>query len=218
MHRIDLPDWAIERGRRMNYFDRIDPKHTALVAIDLQNAFTREGEVFGNAHARDIIPNVNRLAAALREAGGRVVWTRQTSVSAPLGLDESVPFVRRAMQALTDGADGHRLNADADVRDGDIILNKLRYSAFIQGSSDIDARLRTLGVDTLIVAGTLTNVCCESSVRDAYMLDYRVLFAADATAAVTDEEHSAALLNLCLNFADVRTTEALLRLIADSRS
>jgi nicotinamidase-related amidase len=214
MHRINLPDWAVERGRRMNYFTHIDPGRTALIAVDLQNAFTCEGEVFGNAHARDVIPNVNRLAKALREKGGHVIWTRQTTQSAPLGLDESDPFVRRAMQALTVGADGHRLNAATDVRESDVVLNKLRYSAFIQGSSDIDARLKALGVDTLVVAGTLTNVCCESSARDAYMLDYRVLFAADATAAVTDEEHNAALLNLCLNFADVRTTDALLALIA----
>jgi len=53
----------------------------------------------------------------------------------------------------------------------------------------------------LIITGTLTNVCCESSARDAYMLGYKVLFASDATAAVSDAEHNAALTNLRLNFA-----------------
>jgi len=206
----------------MNRFDRLDPTRTALVAIDLQNAFTREGDVFGNAHARDIIPNVNRLARALRAKGGCVVWTRQTIAFAPplahpdWQFDTSDAFVRRAMAALSDGAEGHRLHADVDVEDNDVILNKYRYSAFVQGASDIDAVLRGRGVEMLIVAGTLTNVCCESSARDAYMLGYRILFAADATAAVTDAEHNASLLNLCLNFADVRTTDALLALIAQS--
>jgi len=220
MHRIDLPQWAVERGRRMNRFDRIDPAHTALLAVDLQNAFTRDGDVFGNAHARDILPNVNRLAGALRAAGGQVVWTRQTIADTPSlayphwQFDENDPFVKRAMDALSEGAEGHRLNAGADVGKGDVVMNKYRYSAFVQGASDIDAKLRARGIDTLIVAGTLTNVCCESTARDAYMLGYRVLFASDATAAATDEEHNASLLNLCLNFADVRATEELLALIA----
>lgn len=219
MHHIDLPAWAVERGRRMNRFDHLDPARTALVAIDLQNAFTLAGQVFGNGHARDILPAVNRLAGVLRSAGGHVVWTRQTVSSVPplavpdWQFDATDPFVRKAMEALTEGADGHRLHGALDVRGADIVLNKYRYSAFIHHASEIDARLQALGIDTLIIAGTLTNVCCESSARDAYMRGYRVLFAADATAAVTDAEHNAALLNLSLNFADVRDTDALLALI-----
>ena len=223
MHRIELPDWAVERGRRMNNFDRIDTRRTALLAVDLQNAFTRQGEVFANNHACDILPNVNHLAKALRNAGGHIVWTRQTITAEPLRahpgwqFDTTDPFVRKAMDALADGADGHRLHDVLDIHLDDVVLNKYRYSAFIQGASDIDTALIRRNVDTLIVAGTLTNVCCESSARDAYMLGYRVLFAADATAAVTDAEHNAALLNLCLNFADVRTTEELIGLIERAR-
>jgi nicotinamidase-related amidase len=219
MHHIDLPAWAIERGRRMNRFDRIEPARTALVAIDLQNAFTVAGQVFGNSHACDILPQVNRLAASMRAAGGHVVWTRQTIGTVPpqavpaWQFDRSDPFVKTAMEALTAGAWGHRLHEALDVGDGDILLNKYRYSAFIHDASEIDAELQARDVDTLIIAGTLTNVCCESSARDAYMRGYRILFAADATAAVTDVEHNAALLNLCLNFADVRDTDALVALI-----
>jgi nicotinamidase-related amidase len=219
MHQIDLPAWAVERGRRMNSFDRLDPARTALVAIDLQNAFTVAGEVFGNAHACEILPNVNRLAQAMRAARGHVVWTRQTVTRTPpqatpaWQYDATDPFVGRAIDALTDGAAGHRLHDALAVDGGDIVLNKYRYSAFIRGSSDIEARLTALDVDTLIIAGTLTNVCCESSARDAYMLGYRILFASDATAAVTDVEHNAALLNLRLNFADVKSTDALLAMI-----
>lgn len=223
MHRIDLPDWAIERGHRMNRFDRIDPARTALLAVDLQNAFTLAGQVFANSHACDILHNVNRVAGALRAAGGQVVWTRQTiereppRANAAWQFDTSNPFVREAMDALADGTYGHRLHEALDVHQADIVMNKYRYSAFIQHASDIDATLKKRNVDTLLIAGTLTNVCCESSARDAYMLGYRVLFAADATAAVTDIEHNASLLNLCLNFADVRTTDALIELIAASR-
>ena len=223
MHRIELPGWAVERGRQMNCFERIDPARTALVAIDLQNAFTLPGQVFGNPHACDIIPVVNRLAAAQRAAGGLVVWTRQTisrtppTAYQPWQYDATDPFVARAIAALTPGADGHALHPGLDLGPGDLVLDKYRYSAFIRHGSDLDERLRLLGIDTLIVAGTLTNVCCESTARDAYMLGYRILFAADATAAVTDAEHNAALLNLCLNFADVRETAALLAMLEAAR-
>ncbi len=223
MHRIDLPGWAVERGRRMNCFARIDPARTALVAIDLQNAFTRPDQVFGNPHACDIIPAVNRLAAAQRKAGGTVVWTRQTISREPPAAypswhyDETDPFVARALAALMAGAEGHALHAELEVAPTDLIVDKYRYSAFIRHGSDLDERLRARGVDTLLIAGTLTNVCCESTARDAYMLGYRVLFAADATAAVTDVEHNAALLNLALNFADVRDTATLLAMLEAAR-
>jgi ureidoacrylate peracid hydrolase len=85
---------------------------------------------------------------------------------------------------------------------------KTRFSAFIQGSSPIDELLRQLGVDTIVVAGTLTNRCCESSARDAMMLGYKVVFVEDANAAVSDEEHVAALINVATAFGDVRTTDA----------
>lgn len=223
MHRIELPDWAVARGRRMNCFDRIEPARTALVAIDLQNAFTRPDEVFGNPYACAVIPAVNRLAAAQRAAGGLVVWTRQTisreppTAYPPWQYDAADPFVARALASLTAGAEGHALHAGLDIAPGDLVVDKYRYSAFIQHGSDLDARLRARGIDTLIIAGTLTNVCCESTARDGYMLGYRVLFVADATAAVTDAEHNAALLNLCLNFADIRDTETLVAMIEAAR-
>ena len=206
----------------MNDFPRIDPARTALVAIDMQNAFTLQGEVFGNPHALDIIPNVNRLAAAARRAGSAVVWTRQTVTrTVPQAYPEwqyhdHDPFVRRALESLGEGAFGHELHATMDVAKSDIVLDKYRYSAFIQNASDLALRLDALGVEMIVVAGTLTNVCCESSARDAYMLGYKVLFATDATAARTDEEHNAALLNLRLNFADLKTTDELVGLLGNS--
>jgi nicotinamidase-related amidase len=219
MHRIDLPDWAVTRGRRMNSIDRIDPARTALVVIDMQKAFTLPGEVFGNANACEIIPNVNRLADALRRAGGHVIWTRQTTTDIqPYAYpawhyDTSIPFVRQAVAALADGAPSHGLHDGMAVEPGDIVINKYRYSAFIRNSSEIETHLQALGADTIIITGTVTNVCCESSARDAYMLGYKVLFASDANAAVTDEEHNAALLNVRLNFAEVGDTDALVAII-----
>jgi len=85
MHKIEVPSWAVERGRRMNNFHEIDPAKTALVVVDLQNAFMVDGQPLANQHALDIIPNVNRLARAIRAAGGKLAWTRHTFV-------ETAPF------------------------------------------------------------------------------------------------------------------------------
>jgi ureidoacrylate peracid hydrolase len=76
-------------------------------------------------------------------------------------------------QAFTPGDFGHALYPELDVAEGDLRVRKTRFSALIQGSSDLDALLRARGIDTLIVVGTATNVCCESTARDAMMLNYK---------------------------------------------
>ena len=81
------------------------------------------------------------------------------------------------------------------------------HSAFIAGSSDIDEKLKSRGIETLLITGTATNVCCESTARDAMMLDYRVIMVSDANAASTDEEHAATLNNFILFFGDVMTAD-----------
>ncbi|WP_150551304.1 cysteine hydrolase [Pandoraea soli] len=126
--------------------------------------------------------------------------------------------IRRGMGAslgetLVDGHPGRALYPPLDVRDADEIVDKTRFSAFIQGSSDLHQRLAAPGIDTVIVTGTVTNVCCESTARDAMMLDYKVHFVADANAARTDDEHNATLCNMVLWFADVRTSDELLALV-----
>ncbi|MGF7146911.1 nicotinamidase-related amidase [Sphingomonas zeicaulis] len=208
---LALPDWAIARGRGLNAFDRIIHGRTALVVIDMQRAFVSEGEVFGNANARAIVAPVNRLAAVARAAGMPVIWTRQTvSDLPPLAMpdwqyDRGNPHVARAIEALRVGAAPHALHDGMAIAAGDVILDKYRYGAFICPAGQLARALEARGIEMILVAGTLTNVCVESTARDGNMLGYRVVVASDATAAVSDIEHDAALLNLGLNFADVKT-------------
>jgi ureidoacrylate peracid hydrolase len=84
---------------------------------------------------------------------------------------------------------------------------KKRFSAFIQGSSAIDEHLRRRGIDTLLIAGTTTNVCCESTARDAMMLNYKVVMVHDALAAYTDAEHNATLATFYMIFGDVQSID-----------
>ena len=218
MHRINIPGDVVERviaryGTEHPHAD-LDPARTALVVIDLQNGFMKEGVAHALVPAaRDIVPNVNRIAAALREAGGRVFWIRNThddrclaDWSAMNGRIRPEMRDRRAAASVA-GSEGHALWPALDVRTGDAVVDKFRYSAFIHGSSDLPERLCEAGVETVIIVGTATNVCCDSSARDAMMLNFRTIMVSDANAASTDEEHNAALRLFYLMFGDVMTTD-----------
>jgi len=220
MHTIAISDSVIaqvkaQRGKLNRYDSLIGPK-TALVVIDLQNVFMLPGMPVEVPTAREIVPNVNKLAAAIRKAGGKVVWVKmclEGQSEAWRVFFEGDPRPGTLAQ-LTPGAHGFELYAELDVKPQDAIVIKRRYSAFIQGSSDIDKELREAGIDTVVIVGTLTNVCCESSARDAMMLNYRVVFVADANAALNDADHNASLASILRVFGDVRTTEQTIALFA----
>lgn len=212
MHIVDLPNWAVTRGRVLNRFDAVDPARTALVAVDMQNVFLAPNEVFGNPNALEIVPQVNRMAAAMRAAGGSVIWLRQTvSHAAPLAMPEwqydlSIPEVRRAVETMLAGSRSHALHPQMNVAPDDLVIDKYRYSAFLCPAGALQAALVARGIEMLVIAGTLTNVCCEGTARDGNMQGYKVIAVADAMATRTDAEHNAALLNLRLTFADVHDT------------
>jgi ureidoacrylate peracid hydrolase len=224
MHKISIPDSIIsevkaQRGR-LNRYGRLIGEKTALVVIDLQNAFMLPGMPVEVPTAREIVPNVNELATATRAAGGKVVWVKmclEGQSEAWRVFFDGDPR-RATLSELTPGARGFELYAGLEVRPQDAVIVKRRYSAFIQGSSDIDRYLRDAGIDTVIVVGTLTNVCCESSARDAMMLNYRLVFVSDANAALSDGEHNATLASILRVFGDVATTKEVAALLAAQSS
>ena len=93
------------------------------------------------------------------------------------------------------------------MKPDDLKVQKTRYSAFIQGSSNLEAMLRARGIDTVIITGTVTNVCCESTARDAMMRNFRTIMVTDANAATSDELHNASLSAFYLKFGDIMPTE-----------
>ena len=100
-----------------------------------------------------------------------------------------------------------------DVQAGDQTLLKYRFSAFTNNPSDLEGALRRQGIDTVIVAGVATNICCESTARDAMMRDFKVFMPHDAVTAATPDQHFAGLGSVMQVFADVRPTDALVGLI-----
>src|SRR5262245_45131602 len=228
MHKIELsPDMVARvmkrRGGKLHAFDRLDPARTALIVIDMQNAWVKPGMPAYTPYCEAIVPNINRLAGAMRAAGGSVWWVRAIyGDDAPRTWSAYMEFVSpefsaAMLGALSEGAEGAALWHALDVRPGDRHVIKRRFSALIQGSSDLDARRRAAGIDTLVITGTATNICCESTARDAFMLNYRTIVVSDANATVSDEAHNASLNALFTRFADVFSTEELLGLLTPAR-
>ena len=224
MHRYVVSDRVKERllrrrGKLVSH-DTIDPGHTALVVVDMQNHFVAEGFPAEIPLAREIVPTITRLARAMRAAGGQVLWIQTTAIGAIEHWGNHHKYLltpegaATRLTSLDERAEGFRLYPALEPLPGDLWVKKIKYSAFIAGSSDIDAQLRSRGIDTLLIAGTATNVCCESTARDAMMLDYRVIMLSDANAALTDEEHTATLKSFLLFFGDVMAAdEAIGRLL-----
>jgi len=212
---------ATARRGGMRVFDRIDPRHTAHIVVDLQNGFMAPGEVAEIGTARDIVPNVNRVSAALRAAGGLVVYIQNTfDAEAIAGWSTYFDHFctperrQRMIDAFTPGAFGHDLWAGLDVRPEDLKVRKRRFGAFAPGASDLHDILQYRGIDTLIITGTASQVCCESTARDAMMMNYKVFFMADANATFNDEEHNATLSAMAHTFCDVIDTDTMVGMIA----
>jgi ureidoacrylate peracid hydrolase len=209
-----------QRRGGLGVFDRLDSRRTAHIVVDLQNGFMAPGAVAEIGEAREVVPVVNRISAALRAAGGLVVYIQNTFDEAAIRtwsvfFDHFCSPARRArmIEAFTPGAEGHALWPGLEVQPEDLQVRKRRFGAFAPGASDLHAILQERGVDTLIITGTASQVCCESTARDAMMLNYKVFFVADGNATFTDEEHSATLSAMAYTFCDVIESDSLIGLI-----
>ena len=216
--RREIVERVMARRGRLHLFDSLDPKRTALLVIDMQNAFVAPGAPIEVPAARDIVPAINRLAAGLRKRGVPVIWVlheNQGDGSDWRGFYDVFVLEKnraKAAAALTAGNELQKQWPQLDVSLQDLHVTKNRYSALIAGSSKLGKILEKKGVDTLLIAGTKTNVCCECTARDAMMLDYKVVMLSDCTAALSDDEHRATLENVIQQFGDVRTAEEVLTL------
>lgn len=217
MHPFTMPEEIVarvtKRSGRPHPFDMLHAERTALLVVDMQNYFMKPGYPGEAPMARKIVAGVNQLAAALRRMGGIVIWIKNSTQDAReswsvFNRDLLTPERQKARQeALSEDHEGHELWPMLDVKSEDAQIVKTRFSAFIPGSSDLAAYLRVRSIDTVLVAGTATNICCESTARDAMMLNFRTVMVSDALAAYSDAEHAAALMNFYAAFGDVQTID-----------
>jgi nicotinamidase-related amidase len=190
------------------------PKRTALLNIDMQNCFVH-GSPIAAPDGLVILERVNRLAAACRKAG--IVVIHASIVVRPDGsnlgvLAEFSPPVRDGI--LKKGSDSAALHNGLVVDSRDILLEKPRFGAF--HGTDLELILRSRGIDSVIISGVATNVCCETTAREAAVRDFHVFFLSDGTATAAMGDASAAELQkatcatLGFLFAQVLTVEEMI--------
>ena len=215
--RKEIVDRVLQRRGRYHLFERLDPSRTALVVIDMQTTFCAPGSPAEVPAARGIVEPINGLTAELRKLGVPVIWVLHANSRIGDKSDWELFFntivaddIREnTLASLT--AEKQTVWSELATGPADQTLLKNRYSALIPGSSPLERVLRGMGIDTILVAGTKTNVCCESTARDAMMLDFKVVLVEDCCAALSDDEHRSAMENIFQQFGDVSTADEALR-------
>jgi ureidoacrylate peracid hydrolase len=206
------------RNGTVSILDKVDPSKTALIVIDMQNYFWMEDlSVLYTPEAAGIVDNINALTQSARAVDIPTYWVQHTFTEGWKSWYEKTTkgSVAREMIANTaPGSYGYEIHECMDVRQEDTRVKKSRYSAMLPNSSDLDRLLRERGIDTLIITGALTNCCCESTARDAMMMDYDVVFVSDANATRSEQQHQATLVSMMQLFADVRDTNATISLLS----
>lgn len=220
-HKIDLnPDVVARVMRRrgaINAFTAVDPRKTALLAIDVQNWTMDPNQPTVVRTGQSIVEPINLVADTLRALGGVIVWVkhvaRETDLTEWSVYYDSIIANQRGLFVQAMRGVAGEIYPEMNVKPHDWISEKTRYSCVLNVSSDLHRRLQAASIDTVIIAGTVTNVCCESSARDAMMMNYQTIVLSDGCAAHTDTEHNASLSNLLNMFADVRPSAEVAQLL-----
>lgn len=198
------------------------PTRTALVNVDMQRCFV-EATPLASPDGLDLVDHLNTLIRACREAGMPVVHTRgwMKADGSNLGvMGELVPaFI---VDLYTEGSESAELHDALDVASDDVILNKPRYGAF--EGTDLERILRSRGIDTVIISGIATNICCDTTAREAAQRDFRVFFLSDGTATKemngipADDLQRATCASLGMVFAQITTVDDVIQKIRTSAS
>lgn len=186
---------------------RLRPAHTALLVIDMQNDFCAQGGYIETVVGKDAGPcravaaPITELVSAARKRAVPVVWIKANYEPDKLPAGMLAKFsARGAAVCCAPGSWGAGFFA-VEPQPGEAVVEKHCYSAF--RGTDLDTRLRTLAVRTVVLAGVQTNICIESTLRDAHSLGFHVVLAADCVASHTPELHEATLKNAQFLFGDV---------------
>jgi nicotinamidase-related amidase len=199
-----------ERRGRRHAFETLAPARTALVVIDMVPFFVSDG-----SYCLGIVPNIRSIAGALRRAGGTVAWVVPATADR-VAVSEEFFGPEMAAAFRRSGGDGPvagRIWKGFEVHPDDLLAEKTAFSAFFPGSCPLPSLLEERGITTVLITGTVTNVCCESSARDASTLGYRVIMVADANAAMRDQDHNATLHTIYRSFGDVRSAAEVIAMI-----
>ena len=154
---------------------RVDPAKTALIVVDMQNDFVKEGGALVVPDAEATIPAIQSLLALARESGMKVVFTQDTH-------GEGDPEWEIWGEHVREGTWGWEIVDELKPREDEVIVRKVRYDAFY--GTHLDHFLRLWDVDTLIICGTVANICVHYTAASAALRWYDVIIPKDATSAL----------------------------------
>jgi ureidoacrylate peracid hydrolase len=185
---------------------QLSKEKAALLVIDMQRFFLDPASPTFTCGGLAILPTLKRLIDAFRVAGRPVIYTRH--VHHPDRLDAGIMEWWWEGMCL-EGSPESEVHDDIVPLPNEKVILKHRYSAFY--NTDLETVLRCLKIEDLVISGIMTNLCCESTARDAYYRDYKVFFLADGTGSINEEMHVASLLNLAFGFAFVTSVDPIIQ-------
>ncbi len=189
----------------------LNTEKSALLVVDMQRFFLDPASPTFTCGGLAILPTIQRLISAFRRARRPVIFTRHVHHA---GLIDAGIMEWWWKGMCIEGSPESEIHPDIAPLPGEKVILKHRYSAFY--NTDLETILRVQKIEDVVIAGVMTNMCCESTARDAYYRDYRVFIPADATGSINEEMHLASLLNLAFGFACVTRADALLQRAAAS--
>jgi ureidoacrylate peracid hydrolase len=184
---------------------RLSRDKAALLVIDMQYFFLDPASPTYTCGGLAILPNIKKAIQAFRLANRPVIFTRH--VHHADGLDAGIMGWWWEGMCL-EGSPESEIHQDISPKHNEKVISKHRYSAFYH--TDLETVLRVLKIEDIVITGVMTNMCCESTARDAFYRDYRVFFLADGTGSITEEMHLASLLNLAFGFSHVTNVDTVL--------
>jgi len=214
----------------------IDLHRTALIVVDMQNAFVSKGGMFDTfgrdiSAARDVIDNNRKIIDTAREVGCKIIFLKMSyepdysnsgGPESPNWYKElGLVMMRKNPEYwgkfVTEGSWDEEICKELEIHPGDIIIRKQRYSGF--AGTNLDGTLKTYNIKYCIYTGVATNVCVESTLRDGYFLDYWPIIVSDAVNNVGPSlTQEATLWNVEAFLGWVITTDKFLKAIPRNNS
>ena len=183
-------------------------KKTALLIIDMQNDFVGEDAIISVKGIKDRLPKFKEFVKECKKKGITVIYTKHIfdPVKNPI---EARLFPELAEAGLRENTKGTEIHESLKPVKDDLVIKKRRYDAFL--GTDLELVLKTKGIENVIITGTMTQVCCESTTRTAMMKDFNVLFCSDLTFTSNLEVHQATLRTVSTHFGKVLTSEEIFK-------
>lgn len=188
---------------------KFDVGKTALLVIDMQNAFLKKGTPIYLPNSERIISATKKLAEKCRDAGMLVIFTQMFHIYPPKPYFFVFPERRvNNVPFLIEGSEWVEIHPDFKPLDGYLIMRKHRYGSFF--NTELEFILKAKGIDTVIITGVTSNVCCLHTAMDAFERDFYVIFISDCSASYDEVRHEGTLRTVDHSFGIVAKSQEII--------